>query len=73
MEINKDVIIPPSDAEEKYQVEQGDILTPISEDGSQSSAHGDLKKKWVDAKIPSLITDIYSKKNEQQFSSKMEQ
>ena len=47
---------------------QGDILTPISEDGIQSSAVVDLKKKWVDAKIPHLISDIYSKKNKQMSS-----
>jgi len=48
--------------EEKYQLIQGDILTPITEDEIQSSAVGDLKKKWVDAKIPYVISDIYSKK-----------
>jgi hypothetical protein len=48
--------------EEKYQLIQGDILTPITDDEIQSSAVGDLKKKWVDAKIPYVISDIYSKK-----------
>jgi len=45
-----------------YEIFEGDILMPKVQNGLQSSAIGDSNKKWVDAKIPYVIANDYSKK-----------
>ena len=46
--------------ESSYEIFEGDILMPTVQNGFQSSV--DLNKKWVDAKIPYVISNDYSKK-----------